>query len=251
MNITNQKDKISTLLDYERYVARFTRALMQKGPNGINDSLQFLLQASNSSRVYIFENFVDEENHLSIKQSYEACAPGVTPEINNPILQHIIYERDGYIRWAHELSNNNIINGIISSFPEDEIEILESQGIKSILIIPIWVDKKWYGFIGFDDTKTEKEFSKYDIDLLRSASEIIGLNIENIANKNLLIKNNQKLKEANSTKDRFISILAHDLKSPFNSILGFSQLLTRNINKYDKVKIKEYSELISLSLIHI
>lgn len=49
-----------------------------------------------------------------------------------------------------------------------------------------------------------------------------------------------KQKELNVTKDLFISILGHDLKNPFNSLLGFSELLLRNIDKYDMDTIRKY-----------
>ncbi len=55
------------------------------------------------------------------------------------------------------------------------------------------------------------------------------------------------LKELNATKDKFFSIIAHDLKNPFNSILGFSDLLVRNIDKYDKSKIKTFVQAINES----
>ncbi len=46
-----------------------------------------------------------------------------------------------------------------------------------------------------------------------------------------------ELNKLNSDKDLFIAILAHDLRSPFSSILGFLQLLIKNTHKYDCAKI--------------
>lgn len=57
-------------------------------------------------------------------------------------------------------------------------------------------------------------------------------------------KNEKLLKDLNQTKDKFFSIIAHDLKSPFNSIIGFSDLLKSNLNKYDRDKIQLFVDSI-------
>ena len=55
---------------------------------------------------------------------------------------------------------------------------------------------------------------------------------------------NEELLKLNATKDKFFSIIAHDLKSPFNSILGFSQILEEQTRDKDYKGIVEYSKMI-------
>jgi len=65
-------------------------------------------------------------------------------------------------------------------------------------------------------------------------------------NYNQKIKENNKiLNKLNQDKDRFISILAHDLKNPFNSLLGFTDLLLMNIREYDIQEIESIVEMLN------
>lgn len=51
----------------------------------------------------------------------------------------------------------------------------------------------------------------------------------------------QQLRDVSVMKDKFLSIIAHDLKNPFNTLLGFSSLLKENADHYSNEKIKEFA----------
>jgi signal transduction histidine kinase/ligand-binding sensor domain-containing protein len=63
----------------------------------------------------------------------------------------------------------------------------------------------------------------------------------------MLEETNQKLSVLNATKDKFFSIIAHDLRNPFHTVMGFSELLIMSYDKMPQDKIKKYIQLIHTS----
>ena len=62
-----------------------------------------------------------------------------------------------------------------------------------------------------------------------------------------LHESESRLRELNGTKDKFFSIIAHDLKSPFSGILGFCAILTEQVRKKEYENLEEYAEIIQYS----
>lgn len=74
---------------------------------------------------------------------------------------------------------------------------------------------------------------------------IISSDISKLKKSEIQLKqNSEELKQLNADKDRFMQILAHDLRNPFNVLLGFSDLLIRNFKNYDDDLIKYYLDII-------
>ncbi len=77
---------------------------------------------------------------------------------------------------------------------------------------------------------------------------LIAFVVLKVRNEQTLKRLNAELNDANATKDTFFSILAHDLKSPFNSIVGFVHLLRKQAENLSKEEIKEFAELMFKSV---
>lgn len=63
--------------------------------------------------------------------------------------------------------------------------------------------------------------------------------------ENILAKKNEELEKVNDIKNKFFSIIAHDLKNPFISLIGASDLLLENVNMYDYNKIEKLTRVIN------
>jgi len=80
---------------------------------------------------------------------------------------------------------------------------------------------------------------------------VIFNNITNRKQNELQLINHEKqLETLNETKDKLISIIAHDLRNPFNSIIGFSELLIEEVEHFEIEKIKRFSKIINTSSVN-
>jgi PAS domain S-box-containing protein len=110
-----------------------------------------------------------------------------------------------------------------------------------------------YTIISKDGTKRIWDFSSAYLGNFEKEGRIVISMAKDVTERkhaeNELKTNERKLHQLNIDKDRFISILGHDLKSPFNNILGFSEVLTEDIRNLSSEEIEEISKNIYNSAI--
>ena len=142
--------------------------------------LEILGKASGADRVYIWNihpSLHEDDPELYATQLYE-WAIGADPvhgselTTNRPVAEAIP-------TWIDSFQNGRCINSLVRNMHPSEQEQLSPQGIISILVAPITLHGKVWGFIGFDDCHSERTWSNSEENILRAAGTLVGTAIYN------------------------------------------------------------------------
>ena len=90
-----------------------------------------------------------------------------------------------------------------------------------------------------------RDLSQDQIDALKTLADQVVARFELRKLYKDLQNQAKELHELNKTKDRIFSIVSHDLRAPFNNILGFSEILKKDINELSKDVIREINDNIA------
>jgi len=172
------------------FTERFLR--MPLSDSSIAPILEKLGHAAEVSRVYIFENHMNNDGTLFTRQHFKWTASGIDSRPHNPKLQAFPWMEAGFQRWVERLRQHKLIYGHTSDFPEQERSFLATQSIISIMVAPIFVGGNWWGVIGFDECRTEREWAPIEIEALKTAANIIGAAIQRKQAEEALLDSEQK-----------------------------------------------------------
>ena len=115
-----------------------------------------------------------------------------------------------------KLFKNQCINTLAGLPPKDR-EMLSGLGVKSILIIPMFLQGDFWGAVTFDDCHSNRSFSNDEIDILRT----MGLMMVNAILRHEMT---QKIISANEAKSDFLMKMSHEMRTPLNAVLGLAEL---------------------------
>ena len=197
-DITERKiidSRINNRLRYEQSLQMISNALLhvEDKDEAIKVSLKHLLDVSDVSRVYYLENIMDPKYGLCMRQKFGVCSEGSELNIVNRefnLTPYLPY----FQRWLEKLSNNRPISGLVKDFPESERRILIHKGIKSTLVIPVFVKGEFQGILGFDHIKEEVKWDVNNVFLLQTSAEMIGSFLEKKETAEKLKENEEKFR---------------------------------------------------------
>jgi PAS domain S-box-containing protein len=173
--LNNSNQEIQTRLSYENLISRISKMAVSDKYTGdfFDNCLAAIGQTTKASRTYIIEF---EHTTKTLKNTFEWCADGIMPARDK--LQALPVS--GIPWWHNSLKRGKIINyHDVEDIPEQTIkDILKAQDISSILVVPLFINGKYFGHLGFDLCYQQREWEKNDVELLVSISRIVSSVIE-------------------------------------------------------------------------
>ncbi len=139
---------------------------------GMEEVLARLGVAAGMDRVHIFKNEEGPDDPAAAARRYGWAADGSGPGGAAP--EELRYVESGFRRWREVLGAGGIVHGPVGDLPPGERRALEARGVRSVVVVPIFVGERWWGFMELDDTSGGEDFSRAVLDALKAAADTLG-----------------------------------------------------------------------------
>jgi len=133
--------------------------------------------------------------------------------------------------WEEMLSRGYCIHGRVRDLSAREQATMLAHGFLSVFMAPVFLQERFWGLVGYYDSRKERTFSEDEQSLMRSGGLVIAsalLQNETVTNLKItadhLESALEKAKIASEAKDAFLANMSHEMRTPLNAIIGLSDL---------------------------
>jgi len=177
-NITERKEAEEALryrLEFERLISTLSTRFIEPGDidRKINETLAAIGEFVGVDRAYVFQ--IGDDGGTA-DNMYEWCAEGVDAQIDN--LKGVSIAEELPLFWKAMMGHEVFHVAAVAELPAEaklEKEHFEMQDIQAVVVVPMLIQGKLSGFLGFDSVRSKKTWPSDIIALLQITGENISL----------------------------------------------------------------------------
>jgi signal transduction histidine kinase len=163
--------------------------------DAIDSMLSGIGTAAGASRAVAIEIHKVAEGQLQPSKKFVWQVDGLKSLPPDPDMRNIPYARTAFKQWLEVLSTNEIVSGPASEMSFEGRTFLESIGVRSIIIIPVFVEKTLWGHVGLDDCIRERIWTEAETDSLRAGADMLGATISRQRAQEALVEAKETLEQ--------------------------------------------------------
>ncbi len=221
-DITEQKQVEAELLQRDRLlqaVAESANYLLAElnYEIAIEKALATLGEAAKVDRIFLFENHCHPQNgERVVSLQFEWTHSNMKSFRSQS--QNLPYDSCGLSRWYEILSSGQSIHGLTREFPATEQELLVQCGIQSLLLVPLRLEDKFWGYLGLADCCSDRHWSKHEESALLTMAASISA---------------AKLRQQVEEKIRYQAL--HDMLTGLPNRLLFDEILSKTLPNASRI----------------
>ena len=195
--------------------------------DSLQNAMSIIACAVNADRVCIWKNYnSDEGGYCSEIYEWDKGSFRTSAE-HGALTEDLKYKEKKFLKEL--ASQGNSVSFLVREMQSNLKDHLTARGITSIFIMPVFIQDKFWGFIGYDNYTKERLFSENEELILRSASRTI---VNAISRNNITVQLETAIKElivareqaeqGNRSKSAFLANMSHEIRTPMNAIIGMT-----------------------------
>lgn len=191
------------------------------------ETYEIIGEASNVDHIFYYEKDFETQ---TISQKHKWSKDGIKHQITK--LQQ--FTEDNLKEIITHSQNKKVFSTLTRELEDTFFKnLLVTNEIKSILILPLYSNNNFSGFIGFDDCTRERKWTEDEIYIFQTLANNISSTLERNRNHAKIkesedaIKAKELAEAANKSKSDFLANMSHEIRTPLNGIIGFTHLLMK------------------------